>query len=107
LPARSTTGAILVKAIHLRGVYVGSVADLAAALASGVRPVIDEAFAFDQADGAYARLRSGAISARSRSRSAGSGVVAPAMRRCHLPAAARPKGAKGYFATGSLTRAGI
>jgi NADPH:quinone reductase-like Zn-dependent oxidoreductase len=54
------TGAILMKAINLRGVYVGSVADLAAAIASGVRPVIDETFAFDQADAAYARLRSGA-----------------------------------------------
>jgi D-arabinose 1-dehydrogenase-like Zn-dependent alcohol dehydrogenase len=54
------TAAILMKALHLRGVYVGSVADLAAALASGVRPVIDDTFAFDRADGAYARLRSGA-----------------------------------------------
>ena len=54
------TGTILMKAINLRGVYVGSVADLAAAIASGVRPVIDETFAFDQADSAYARLRSGA-----------------------------------------------
>lgn len=53
------TGAILMKAINLRGVYVGSVSDLSAALASGVRPVIDETFAFDQAENAYARLRSG------------------------------------------------
>ena len=54
------TGAILMKAINLRGVYVGSIADLAAALGSGVRPIIDETFAFDRADDAYARLRSGA-----------------------------------------------
>lgn len=53
------TGAILMKAIHLRGVYVGSVADLKAALASGVRPVLDETFPFDRADDAFARLRSG------------------------------------------------
>lgn len=54
------TGAILMKAINLRGVYVGSVADLKAAISSGVRPIVDESFAFDQADAAYARLRSGA-----------------------------------------------
>lgn len=53
------TGAILMKAINLRGVYVGSVADLAAALASGVRPIIDQTFGFEQADDAFARLRSG------------------------------------------------
>lgn len=52
------TGAILMKAINLRGVYVGSVADLAAALASAVRPIIDETFAFDRAEDAFARLRS-------------------------------------------------
>jgi NADPH:quinone reductase-like Zn-dependent oxidoreductase len=54
------TSAILMKAINVRGVYVGSVADLAAALATGVRPIIDEAFDFAQSDDAYARLRSGA-----------------------------------------------
>lgn len=53
------TGAILMKAITLRGVYVGSVSDLEAALASGVRPIIDETFRFDEADAACARLRSG------------------------------------------------
>lgn len=53
------TGAILMKAINLRGVYVGSVADLTAALASGVRPIIDETFAFERAEDAFARLRSG------------------------------------------------
>lgn len=53
------TAAILMKAINLRGVYVGSVADLAAALASGVRPIIDQSFAFEAAEDAYARLRSG------------------------------------------------
>lgn len=53
------TGAILMNAINLRGVYVGSVADLSTALASGVRPVIDEVFAFDHAEAAFDRLRSG------------------------------------------------
>lgn len=53
------TGAILMKAVTLRGVYVGSVADLSSAIASGVRPVIDETFRFEEADAAYARLRSG------------------------------------------------
>ncbi|QNQ07612.1 zinc-dependent alcohol dehydrogenase family protein [Sphingomonas alpina] len=51
------TGAILMKAVAVRGVYVGAVADLRAAIASGVRPVIDEVFAFDQADVAFAHLR--------------------------------------------------
>lgn len=51
------TGAILMKAVAVRGVYVGAVADLRAAIASGVRPVIDEVFAFDQADAAFAHLR--------------------------------------------------
>ena len=54
------TAAILMKAVNLRGVYVGSVADLASSLASGIRPVIDDKFEFDRADDAYARLRSGA-----------------------------------------------
>lgn len=54
------TGSILMKAVNVRGVYVGSVGDLKAALGSGVRPVIDEAFQFEEADAAYARLRSGA-----------------------------------------------
>lgn len=53
------TGAILMKAINVRGVYVGSVVDLAAALASGVRPIIDDTFAFDRVEDAFARLRSG------------------------------------------------
>jgi NADPH:quinone reductase-like Zn-dependent oxidoreductase len=53
------TGAILMKAVTVRGVYVGSVADLRDALASGVKPIIDEVFPFRQADDAYARLRSG------------------------------------------------
>lgn len=51
------TGAILMKAVAVRGVYVGAVADLRAAIASGIRPVIDEVFAFDQADAAFAHLR--------------------------------------------------
>ena len=53
------TAAITMKAVHLRGVYVGSVADLRSAMASGVRPVIDAVFAFEQADAAFARMRSG------------------------------------------------
>jgi len=53
------TGAILMKAVTVRGVYVGSVANLRAALASGVRPVIDEVFPFHAAEDAYARLKSG------------------------------------------------
>lgn len=58
------TAAILMKAVNLRGVYVGSVEDLAAALASGIRPIIDETFAFDRAEDAYARLRSGVHSGK-------------------------------------------
>lgn len=54
------TGAILMKAINLRGVYVGSVADLAVSLRSGIRPIIDQVFPFEQADAAFERLRSGA-----------------------------------------------
>ena len=53
------TGAILMKAITLRGVYVGSVADLRAAINAGVRPIIDAVFPFLKADAAFAHLRSG------------------------------------------------
>lgn len=53
------TGAILMKAIDVRGVYVGSVADLGAAVASGVKPVLDEVFPFEAAQAAFDRLRSG------------------------------------------------
>jgi len=53
------TSAILMNAIDLRGVYVGSVADLSSALASSVRPVIDSVFPFERAEEAYDRLRSG------------------------------------------------
>lgn len=53
------TGAILMKAINVRGVYVGSVADLAASLRSGIRPIIDRVFPFEQADAAFEHLRSG------------------------------------------------
>ena len=52
------TGAILMKAIDVRGVYVGSVTDLGAAIRSGVRPIIDELFPFEQADAAFERLKS-------------------------------------------------
>ncbi|WP_421992452.1 zinc-binding dehydrogenase [Qipengyuania sp.] len=48
------------KAIDVRGVYVGSVADLRSAIGSGVRPIIDEVFPFDRADAAFERLQSGA-----------------------------------------------
>jgi NADPH:quinone reductase-like Zn-dependent oxidoreductase len=54
------TAAIIMKAVNLRGVYVGSVADLRSAMSSGVRPIIDEVFAFERADAAFARMRSGA-----------------------------------------------
>lgn len=53
------TGAILMKAIDVRGVYVGSVADLEAAVATGVEPLIDEIFAFEAAQAAFDRLGSG------------------------------------------------
>lgn len=53
------TGAILMKAINLRGVYVGSVADLRTAIGARVRPVIDAVFPFAEADAAFAHLRSG------------------------------------------------
>lgn len=53
------TGAILMKAINLRGVYVGSVADLRVAINAGVRPIIDAVFPFPEADAAFAHLRSG------------------------------------------------
>lgn len=53
------TGAILMKAVDLRGVYVGSVADLRAAMQSGVRPMVDTILSFEEADRAFERLRSG------------------------------------------------
>nr|WP_295371333.1 NAD(P)-dependent alcohol dehydrogenase [uncultured Sphingosinicella sp.] len=53
------TGAILMRAVTVRGVYVGSVADLRAALASNVRPVIDRTFSFDEAEAAFDHLASG------------------------------------------------
>lgn len=53
------TGAILMKAVNLRGVYVGSVADLGAAMKAGVRPIVDAVFPFADADAAFAHLRSG------------------------------------------------
>ncbi|MBB2971441.1 NAD(P)-dependent alcohol dehydrogenase [Mesorhizobium sp. RMAD-H1] len=54
------TSAILMKGVNVRGVYVGSLADLREAMRSGVRPFVQEIFAFEQANQAYARLRSGA-----------------------------------------------
>jgi NADPH:quinone reductase-like Zn-dependent oxidoreductase len=61
---RVDTGAILHKNIRIQGTYVGSVAmfeRLVAAVAqSGLRPVIDRVFAFEDARAAYAYLDSGA-----------------------------------------------
>jgi NADPH:quinone reductase-like Zn-dependent oxidoreductase len=53
------TGAILMKAVNVRGVYVGSVGELAISMRSGVRPIIDEVFPFEEADAAFDRLLSG------------------------------------------------
>lgn len=53
------TAAILFKAINLRGVYVGSVADLRAALRAGVRPIVDAVFPFEEAEAAFAHLKGG------------------------------------------------
>jgi NADPH:quinone reductase-like Zn-dependent oxidoreductase len=57
-------GAILSKRINVRGIYVGSVADLRDSMASGIRPVIDSVFAFEKANEAYAHMRSGAHSGK-------------------------------------------
>ncbi|MEL6299471.1 MAG: NAD(P)-dependent alcohol dehydrogenase [Pseudomonadota bacterium] len=54
------TVSILSKAVNLRGVYVGSVSNLDAALRSGVRPIIDRVFPFAEADAAFKHLLSGA-----------------------------------------------
>lgn len=61
---RVDTGAILHKNIRIQGTYVGSVAMfqrfVAAVAQSGLRPVIDRVFAFEDARAAYAYLDSGA-----------------------------------------------
>lgn len=54
------TSAIVVKSINVRGVFVGSVSDLAQSMRSGIRPIIDEVFPFEDAEAAFQRLRSGA-----------------------------------------------
>ena len=51
------TAAILSKRITLQGIYVGSVAALAAVARLNVSPVIDEVFAFDDADAAFKRMQ--------------------------------------------------
>lgn len=50
------TGLLLRKRITLQGIYVGPVASLALLARSGVRPVIDRVFGFDEAEEAYAAL---------------------------------------------------
>lgn len=64
LSDRVDTGVILHKNTRIQGTYVGSVAMLerlvAAVGASGLRPVIDRVFAFEQAPAADAHLDSGA-----------------------------------------------
>jgi NADPH:quinone reductase-like Zn-dependent oxidoreductase len=51
------TGAILEKRITLQGIYVGPVATLRALVGTGIAPVIDRVFPFEEADAAYAALR--------------------------------------------------
>jgi NADPH:quinone reductase-like Zn-dependent oxidoreductase len=53
------TAAILMKAIDVRGVYVGSVVDLASAMRSGIKPIVDDVFSFENADAAFDHLLSG------------------------------------------------
>ena len=59
----------------MHGIYVGSRAMFEAMnraiAAAGLRPVIDRAFAFDEAPAAYRHMRPPATSARSWSRSEG------------------------------------
>ena len=51
------TGAILEKRITLQGIYVGSVATLHTLVGTGIVPVIDRMFPFEEADAAYQALR--------------------------------------------------
>lgn len=50
------TVSILRKRITLQGIYVGSVAMLGAFARTGIKPVIDQSFAFEHAEKAYATL---------------------------------------------------
>ena len=54
------TADILRRRITLQGIYVGPVEPLRALTKTAVRPVIDQVFAFSQAEDAYALLASGA-----------------------------------------------
>ncbi len=51
------TGAILEKRITLQGIYVGPVATLKSLVATGIRPQIDQVFAFEGAEAAYDKLQ--------------------------------------------------
>lgn len=51
------TAAILERRITLQGIYVGPVASLRALVRTGIAPVIDQVFAFDQAEAAYDALQ--------------------------------------------------
>ena len=51
------TGAILERRITLQGIYVGPVAMLRSLVATGIEPVIDRVFPFEEAPAAYKALR--------------------------------------------------
>ncbi len=51
------TGMILEKRITLQGIYVGPVATLRALIGTGIKPQIDRAFPFEDAEAAYDALR--------------------------------------------------
>ena len=51
------TGAILERRITLQGIYVGPVATLRSLVATGIEPVIDRVFPFEEAPAAYKALR--------------------------------------------------
>lgn len=51
------TAAILQKRITLQGIYVGSVAMLAALVKTGIKPQVDQVFSFSEAEAAYNALR--------------------------------------------------
>lgn len=50
------TASILGRRITLQGIYVGPVTTLAALVRTGVRPVIDQTFPFEEAEAAYATM---------------------------------------------------
>jgi NADPH:quinone reductase-like Zn-dependent oxidoreductase len=51
------TAVILSKRITLQGIYVGSVAMLAALVKTGIKPQVDQVFPFNEAEAAYDALR--------------------------------------------------